>query len=47
MKKIVCISGSPIKDSNTDRMLKSIGDNTELEYEFIKLSNRVVRPCLV
>lgn len=46
MKKIVCISGSPIKDSNTDRMLKSIGDNTELEYEFIKLSNRVVRPCL-
>ncbi|AFA46977.1 flavodoxin family protein [Acetobacterium woodii] len=46
MKKLVCVSGSPIKNSNTDRMLKNIGDNTGCEYEFIKLSDKMVRPCL-
>ena len=46
MKKILCISGSPIKNSNTDRMLKTIADQTGFEYDFIKLSDWVVRPCL-
>ncbi|WKY43222.1 flavodoxin family protein [Eubacteriaceae bacterium ES2] len=46
MKKIVCISGSPIKDSNTDRMLKNIASNSGLEYDFIKLSELTIRPCL-
>ena len=39
MKKILCISGSPIKNSNTDRMLKTIADQTGFEYDFIKLSD--------
>ncbi|WKY46601.1 flavodoxin family protein [Eubacteriaceae bacterium ES3] len=46
MEKIVCISGSPVKNSNTDRMLKGIANETGLEYEFIKLSSYTVKPCL-
>ncbi|MGV8907194.1 MAG: flavodoxin family protein [Acetobacterium sp.] len=46
MKKILCISGSPVKNSNTDRMMKTIADQTGFEYDFIKLSDLNVRPCL-
>lgn len=43
---ILGISGSPIENSNTDRLVKAILDATGLEYEFVKLSNINVRPCL-
>ena len=39
------ISGSPVKDSNTDRLVRSILDSTGLESEFVKLSKINVRPC--
>ena len=42
---VLGISGSPIKNSNTDRLVKTILDATEIESEFVKLSNINVRPC--
>jgi multimeric flavodoxin WrbA len=39
------ISGSPVKNSNTDRLVRSILDSTGLESEFVKLSKINVRPC--
>lgn len=39
------ISGSPVKNSNTDRLVQSILDSTGLESEFVKLSKINVRPC--
>ncbi len=44
--KILGISGSPIKNSNTDRLVQQILKSSELEYEFIKLSDINVKPCL-
>jgi multimeric flavodoxin WrbA len=44
--KALGISGSPIKNSNTDRLVKAMLDATGLESEFVKLSNINVRPCL-
>jgi multimeric flavodoxin WrbA len=44
--EILGISGSPIKNSNTDRLVKAMLDATGLESEFVKLSNINVRPCL-
>jgi multimeric flavodoxin WrbA len=44
--EILGISGSPIKNSNTDRLVKAMMDATGLESEFVKLSNINVRPCL-
>ena len=44
--KVLGISGSPIKDSNTDRLVKTILDATGIESEFVKLSTMNVRPCL-
>ena len=43
--KVLGISGSPIKNSNTDRLVKTILDATEIESEFVKLSKINVRPC--
>ena len=43
---VLGISGSPIKESNTDRLIKVILDETRTETEFVKLSNINVRPCL-
>lgn len=43
---VIGISGSPIKDSNTDRLIRAVLDNTGLEAEFIKLSAHTVRPCI-
>jgi hypothetical protein len=40
------ISGSPVKNSNTDRLVKAVMDATGLESEFVKLSLIDVRPCL-
>lgn len=44
--QIIGISGSPIKDSNTDRLIQSVLKHSGLESEFIKLSRINVRPCL-
>lgn len=44
--QILGISGSPIKNSNTDRLVQAVLDRSGLESEFIKLSSINVRPCL-
>ncbi len=44
--QIIGVSGSPIKDSNTDRLVRTILDATGRETEFVKLSRINVRPCL-
>jgi len=44
--KILGLSGSPIKNSNTDRAVKAILDASGLKSEFVKLSDINVRPCL-
>ena len=44
--KVLGVSGSPIKNSNTDRALRVALDSTGLETEFIKLTNYAVAPCL-
>lgn len=43
--KVLGISGSPIKNSNTDRAVKRVLEATGLETEFIKLSELEVEPC--
>ena len=43
--EVLGISGSPIKNSNTDRLINTILDATGLESEFVKLSRINVRPC--
>ncbi len=43
--EVLGISGSPIKNSNTDRLVGAILDATGLESEFVKLSRINVRPC--
>ncbi|MFP3983051.1 MAG: flavodoxin family protein [Desulfurivibrionaceae bacterium] len=45
MKKILGVSGSPIKNSNTDRALAAALAATGLETEFIKLSRYKMEPC--
>ena len=42
---ILGISGSPIQNSNTDRAVREILKHTELDSEFIKLSDFNVAPC--
>lgn len=43
--EVLGISGSPVKNSNTDRVVKAVLDATELESEFVKLSRINIRPC--
>lgn len=43
---IVGISGSPIKNSNTDRLIQTVLDSSGLPSEFVKLSKIQVRPCI-
>lgn len=43
---MIGISGSPVKNSNTDRIVKHILDSSGHESEFIKLSSITVRPCM-
>ena len=44
--QILGISGSPIKESNTDRLVQTVLQSSGLESEFVKLSSINVRPCL-
>ncbi len=43
--KILGVSGSPIKNSNTDRALQIALAATGHKTEFIKLSNHTIAPC--
>ncbi len=43
--KILGVSGSSVKNSNTDRMIKHILVSSGLKSEFVKLSSIDVRPC--
>ncbi len=45
MAKLLGISGSPIPNSNTDRAVLKILEESGAEYEFVKLSNIKVGPC--
>jgi multimeric flavodoxin WrbA len=44
--QIIGISGSPVKNSNTDRLIQSVLDASGLSSEFVKLSKINVRPCM-
>jgi multimeric flavodoxin WrbA len=44
--KVLGVSGSPIRNSNTDRALKAALDATGMETEFIKLTEYNVAPCI-
>ena len=44
--EILGISGSPVKNSNTDRIVQAILDESGAASEFVKLSDINVRPCL-
>ncbi len=43
--EIIGISGSPVKNSNTDRLIQSMLDAARLESKFVKLSSINVKPC--
>lgn len=43
--KILGISGSPVPNSNTDRLVMQVLQSSGLEYEFVKLSDLTVGPC--
>jgi len=44
--EVLGISGSPIENSNTDRLIQAMLEVTELKCEFVKLSKINIRPCL-
>lgn len=44
--QIIGVSGSPIANSNTDRVVKAVLEASGLSYEFVKLSKINVRPCI-
>lgn len=44
--QILGISGSPIKNSNTDRLIQHVLQSSGLASEFIKLSQKRVGPCI-
>jgi multimeric flavodoxin WrbA len=44
--QIIGISGSPIKNSNTDRLVQAVLTASGLRSQFIKLSQKQVRPCI-
>ena len=44
--QIIGISGSPIKNSNTDRLIQAVLESSGLSSEFVKLSKINVRPCI-
>jgi multimeric flavodoxin WrbA len=43
--RVLGVSGSPIKNSNTDKALKAVLEATGFETEFIKLTDYTVAPC--
>lgn len=45
MTKLLGLSGSPVEDSNTDRLVKMVLENAGIEYDFIKLSEYDLNPC--
>jgi len=44
--EIIEISGSPIKNSYTDRLINAALEGSGLSCEFVKLSKINVRPCV-
>ncbi len=44
--EVLVISGSPVKNSNTDRLVKAIMMAVGRESEFVKLSDINIRPCM-
>jgi multimeric flavodoxin WrbA len=44
--QIIGLSGSPIKNSNTDRLVQAVLESSGLSYEFVKLSRLNVKPCI-
>ena len=44
--QILGISGSPIKNSNTDRLVQAVLNSSGLKSEFVKLSKINVKPCI-
>lgn len=44
--QIIGISGSPIKNSNTDRLIKAVLHASGVNTEFVKLSSLNVKPCI-
>ncbi len=44
--QVLGISGSPVKNSNTDRLIQAVLESSGLETEFVKLSTINVRPCI-
>ncbi|HSL40443.1 MAG TPA: flavodoxin family protein [Desulforhopalus sp.] len=44
--QVIGISGSPIKNSNTDRLIRAVLDATGLATELVKLSAIRVQPCI-
>ena len=44
--KIIGISGSPFPNSNLDRAVKAVLEASGLDFEFIKLSDYNIRPCM-
>jgi multimeric flavodoxin WrbA len=44
--QIIGISGSPIKNSNTDRLIHAVLESSGLSTEFVKLSKINLRPCI-
>ena len=44
--QVLGISGSPIKKSNTDRLVQAVLDASGLKTELVKLSKIQVRPCI-
>ena len=43
--EVLGISGSPVPNSNTDRLVLHVLQTSGLEYEFVKLSQLNVGPC--
>lgn len=43
---VLGISGSPVKNSNTDRLVQAILSASGHDSEFVKLSNTNIKPCL-
>jgi len=44
--QLIGISGSPIKNSNTDRLVQAVLEASGLGYEFVKLSKVNIKPCI-
>ena len=45
MGKVLGISGSPVPNSNTDTLIKTILEATGADQNFVKLSDIQVAPC--